>query len=114
MRASLAPISSLVLALFGCGGRAPLRAEMAPMAVHAQAQQQPAAPMALAENHFSRDRTSAISEDGLREVLAAPVFLEGEARLGVVPVATLYEPDPELPLATVPQALSQAMEASGI
>jgi hypothetical protein len=42
------------------------------------------------------------------------VFLEPDARLGVVPVATCYEPDPDLPLAVVPHQLSQDMEDSGL
>jgi hypothetical protein len=74
----------------------------------------PSSPQPLAQNHFKRDTAGSISEEDLRRVLAAPVFLEGNARLGVVPVATCYEPDSELPLAIVPQKLSQAMEESGL
>lgn len=68
----------------------------------------------LEKNHFKRDHAGSISEEDLRTVLSAPVFLEADSRLGVVPVATCYEPDPDLPLAVVPQELSRAMEDSGL
>ncbi len=68
----------------------------------------------LEKNHFKRDHAGSISEEDLRKVLRAPVFLEADARLGVVPVATCYQPDPDLPLAVVPQELSRAMEDSGL
>ena len=68
----------------------------------------------LEKNHFKRDHAGSISEEDLRKVLNAPVFLEADSRLGVVPVATCYEPDPDLPLAVVPQELSRAMEDSGL
>ncbi|HUU00185.1 MAG TPA: hypothetical protein VM425_01950 [Myxococcota bacterium] len=97
--------------LFGCGssGKA-LRAEMRPLALTETA----AAPKVLKNDHFKRDRSGSISEQDLKAVLASPVFLEADARLGVVPVATCYQPDPDLPLAMVPQKLSAAMEDSGL
>ncbi len=36
-------------------------------------------PKAIEENYFERDRTGAISEEHLRDVLAAPLFLEEKA-----------------------------------
>jgi hypothetical protein len=68
----------------------------------------------LEKDHFQRDHAGSISEEDLRRVLRAPVFLEADSRLGVVPVATCYEPDPDLPLAVVPQELSRSMEDSGM
>lgn len=68
----------------------------------------------LTENHFVRDRTGAISEAELREVLAAPVYLEGGARLGVVPVAQGFSPSEEVPQEAVPTSLAAALEASGL
>jgi hypothetical protein len=72
-----------------------------------------ARPPILTENHFRRDRGGGISESGLREVLAAPVFIEEKARVGVIPVQGSYELDVEVPLAGVPAALANALEDSG-
>ena len=90
----------------GCAA-APMRAEMPPMAIAEQA------PQILDTNHFQQDRTGNLSETGLREILDAPVFLEDDTRVGIVPVTTAYDVDEELPLATVPHALSDAMEKTG-
>jgi hypothetical protein len=100
----------LVVLGCGCGGmRKALQVDMKPLAL-----EESKAPGILKENHFTRDNAGSISEQNLRKVLAAPVFLEGSARLGVVPVATCYEPDPDVPLAVVPQELSKSMEDSGL
>jgi len=72
------------------------------------------APAPLHENLFRRDHAGSISEEDLRTVLAAPVFLENRARLGVVPVANGYQPDADPPLAMVPGVLSRALEDSGL
>jgi hypothetical protein len=93
------------------GSQKPLRASMAPMAVQEQAAA--VQPRELTENHFKTDRTGNITEDDLKEILAAPVFLEDEARVGIVPVATAYELDEDLPLPEVPGALSAALESTG-
>jgi hypothetical protein len=75
----------------------------------------PAIPVAaLTEDHFTRDHAGGISEDHLREVLAAPVFLEDGARLGVVPVIDGYAPDDAVPTVTVPASLVGALEDSGM
>ena len=68
----------------------------------------------LDRDHFKRDHAGSISEQDLHRVLEAPVFLEKAARVGVVPVATCYQPDPDLPLAVVPQTLSRSMEDAGL
>lgn len=109
------PRSSVPLALValllssvttGCGAsRKPLRAEMAP----AVAMAKPAEPAPLQENVFRRDRSREVSEDAIARVLAAPVFLEAGARLGVVPVATGYGLDDGVPLARVPEVLTDAL-----
>ncbi len=102
---------SVLAGLCGCSAsKGILRAEMRPLALTETA----AAPKVLKNDHFKRDRSGSISERDLKAVLASPVFLEADARLGVVPVATCYQPDPDLPLAMVPQKLSAAMEDSGL
>jgi hypothetical protein len=106
-------LAGLMLAagLSGCAAsKGQMRVEMEPLAL-AEA---PSASRVLKKDHFKRDHSGSISEQDLRAVLDAPVFLEADARLGVVPVATCYQPDPDLPLAVVPQKLSAAMEDSGL
>ncbi len=97
--------------LSACGMATPLRAEMRPLDL---AQAAPSAPALLTQNHFRRDAAGSISEDDLRRVLDAPVFLEAQTRIGVVPVTTGYEPDPDLPLAAVPAAISTSLEGAGL
>jgi hypothetical protein len=72
-----------------------------------------AAPAALTENHFSRDR-STIAEAELKQILASPVFLEEHARVGVVPVAMRYEVDEAVPVEGAPASLVDALEGSGL
>lgn len=91
----------------GCGASAPMQASMAPLAVEG------ASPPVLAENHFRSDRMGNLTEEQLREILESPVFLEEDTRLGIVPVATAYEADAELPVTSVPSALSAALEKTG-
>ena len=79
-----------------------------PIAGAAQAQ-----PKVLTENHFKSDRTGNLTEQQLDEILESPVFLEEDTRLGIVPVATAYELDEELPLTAVPHQLSNALEKTG-
>jgi len=102
----------LLAGLAGLGGCAANKA-LGPVAL-APLPLERAAPAALARNHFQRDRSGSISEEGLREVLAAPVFLEEHARVGVIQVASGYEPDDGLPVVDVPAALTQALESSGM
>jgi len=95
----------------GCAaGSSPLKAPMlTPLALEAAPQ-----PVVLQENHFQGDRSGRISEEDLRRVLAAPVFLEAGARIGVVQVTNRYDPDEDVPLQAVPAALSDGMEQAGL
>jgi hypothetical protein len=71
-------------------------------------------PAALQQDHFKRDTAGSISEEDLRRVLAAPVFLEPGARLGVVQVSTGYEPDRDLPLSGAPADITGALQDAGL
>ncbi|GMV43009.1 MAG: hypothetical protein AMXMBFR64_47250 [Myxococcales bacterium] len=98
--------------LGACGmSRSAMAPDMAPLQL---TQVDAPAPAALERNHFVRDKPAGLTEDALREILAAPVYLEDGARIGVLPVETGYEPDPDLPLAAVPASLSTALEGSGL
>lgn len=105
-------LSLLLLALClstGCAAaHSSLRgaAELAPLALAP-------APAPLVDNHFLRDR-SAVNPSQLKEILAAPVFLEANARVGIVPVASGYGPDQEVPREGVPATLAEALEGSGL
>lgn len=108
-RSTLALVALSLLTLTACGAaRRPLKASMPPLAVGA-----PAAPKVLAENHFQRDRIGSLSEDKVREILAAPVFLESGARVGIVPVIDRYEPDGGVPLTEVTGALATELADAG-
>ena len=67
----------------------------------------------LEENHFVRDRMG-VGETELRQILAAPVFLEEHARIGVLPVRTGYAPDDGVPVEAAPATLTDALEGSGL
>lgn len=67
----------------------------------------------LEQNHFVRDR-GGLSAEALDEILSAPVFLEAGARIGVVPVATGYVPDGDVPVEGAPATLVSALEGSGL
>ena len=81
--------------------------------VHPRPTSAPAPPPILTENRFSRDGAGSISEEALREVLAAPVFLEEKARVGIVPVQGAYALDLDVPLPSVTAALADALDTSG-
>lgn len=101
-----------LLTTTGCAAaKTGMRAELEPMAFTAEAM--PSTPPVLTENHFRRDGVGSISETDLRKVLESPVFLEADARVGVLPVAGTYTPDMEVPLPGVPAVLSDALDASG-
>ncbi len=103
--------SALALQALGACAASPMPdIAMAPMAMMEDSAQ---APQVLTENHFRSDRTGNLNEDQIREILDAPIFLEDTARVGIVPVATAYELDNELPLDAVPQHLSGALESTG-
>ncbi len=92
-----------VVALTACGSAPQLVAQMEPIAT---------APV-LTENHFKRDVMGDLDERQLREILAAPVYLEERARIGIVPVETGYAPDPDVPVIGVPGALAKELADSG-
>jgi len=98
-------LSLLLLSSACAAARLPAPA-LAPMAI------EPAVPVPLANNHFAQDQTRHISEEHLRAVLAAPVLIEAEARIGVVPVRTDYGPDDAVPLAKVPRVLSDRLAST--
>jgi hypothetical protein len=97
--------------LSACGSRAPLRANLA---YHRRPPAKRAIPAPLTRSHFTRDRSGGLSEQALAKILAAPVFLEAKARVGVLPVATAYAPDRGVPVEAVAGALSRAMESTGL
>jgi len=104
MRASNLLVLSLSLSACAAG-RAPLQVPMEPIAATT-------APV-LTENHFKRDVMGDLREEELREILGAPVFLEEDARVGIVPVETGYAPDPDVPVVGVPGVLAKALGDSG-
>lgn len=110
-RTALALLTALIgSTLTACGAaRAPMKPTMAPLA----AAQTPPAPTPLVENHFQRDKIGTLAEDRIREILAAPVFLEADARIGIVPVVDRYEPDGAIPLTAVTGALATRLADAG-
>lgn len=105
-------ISMMLLATcgltYGCAASAPSK----PMS--ASFKQRIVKPRVLKRNHFRSDRTANLTEAQLRKILEAPVFLEEDTRLGIVPVATAYSVDKGLPLAEVPHVLSKRLEDTGL
>jgi hypothetical protein len=108
MKTNLAVFALLTI---GCAHARLDSPELSPLRFEAAG---PPAPKVLDENHFVRDQSASISEEGLREILAAPVFLEADARLGVVPVSGGYALSAELPAAPAPGALADALEESNL
>jgi hypothetical protein len=100
----------------GCAAHRLAAPEMAPMEFTSSAEAMPsvpAPPPILTENRFSRDSSGSITEEALREGLAAPVFLEEKARVGIVPVQGSYALDMDVPLPAVTAALADALDMSG-
>ncbi len=104
MRTLVLIITTSLLAACGAS-REPLLARMHPIGLEP-------APV-LTENHFKRDVMGDLDETQLREILAAPVFLEEASRIGIVPVETGYAPDRDVPVIGVPGALAQLLSDSG-
>lgn len=105
----LLPLLALDLA---CAAHQPMNAPaMMPLATEAPAAPTPAP---LAEDHFLRDRGSAVSPAALATILAAPTYLEPHARVGVLPVSTGYGADEDVPLTRVPGLLGDALDDSGL
>jgi len=103
-------VPTLLVITTGCAASKAAMPSMMPIAFEAQ----PEVPKAPLENdYFGRDR-SAISEEALKEILAAPVFLEDGARMGVVPVAQGYAPDEAVPVEAAPSVLVDALTSSNL
>lgn len=96
---------SLVI-LSGCASSRAAMPALAPFPLAAQA-------TVLEDNHFARDRMG-VGEPELRQILAAPVFLEEHARIGVLPVRTAYAPDDGVPVEAAPATLTDALDGSGL
>lgn len=99
----------IATASLGCAATRSAAADFRPLSFEAS----PPAVTPLVENHFVRDR-AAVGEPELRAILAAPVFLEEHARVGVLPVATRYEVDDGVPVQPAPAELVAALEGSGL
>lgn len=107
VRALLA--SLLTVGLTACAASKP----QAPPSMEPMKVQSGAPNKKLKKDHFKSDQTGNLTERELRRILDAPVFVEEGTRIGVVPVATDYKVDDDLPLATVPKKLSQSLEDTG-
>lgn len=108
----LAATLALAGGLIGCGAaRAPMApAALEPMHIDSAAQ----GPAPLTHNPFKGDQVRALTEDDLRVVLDAPVFLEQAARIGVVSVTHGYAPDRALPLHEITAALADTLDGTGL
>lgn len=101
----------VLLPLAACGGRSQLRADMKPLAFEGAAAAPK--PQEVKENLFKGDQVGRISEHDLRRLLQSPVYLEDKSRVGVVPVASGYGPDPDLPIVDVTRSLAHTLEKTG-
>jgi hypothetical protein len=102
-------IAALALVATGCASTHATMPALAPYSLAAL----PAPAQVLEENHFARDRMG-MGEPELKQILAAPVFLEEHARIGVLPVSTGYAPDDGVPVEAAPATLTDALEGSGL
>ena len=110
----LVPLAAAAAATIFVGCAAAQRPEPAlPALFAAPAAAEKPAPAVLVDNHFARDAMGALGESELREILAAPVFLEEKARLGVVPVQGGYGAAGEIPMVGVPGALARTLDETG-
>ncbi len=104
----LIPIVAAVV-VSSCAASRAAQPTLSPLAFEAG----PAAPAVLEQNHFARDRGT-VSESELRDILASPVFLEENARVGVLPVMVRYELDEAVPVEAAPSSLVESLESSGL
>lgn len=108
----LTPLLPLLLLDLACAAQHPMNVpSMTPLPAAGLAAPTPAP---LAENHFLRDRSSAVTPAALATILAAPTYLEVDARVGVLPVSTGYGADEDVPLTQVPGLLGEALDDSGL
>ncbi len=115
--------SAMLLALlgFGCAAARPVAApRLEALPIHGAdgavmgAQPMAARPQSLALNHFEGDHTRRIDEKDLKKVLDAPVYIEADARVGVVSVVGKYELDAGLPLVGVPDVIPRQLDDAQI
>ncbi len=98
-------IFSMLSVIIGCGGAGkPLRARMPSMRL--------APAQALTANHFKRDKVAGLSEVAMRKIMSAPVYLEENARIGILQIQTRYEIDASLPVEKVMGTLAERLHDS--
>lgn len=108
---ALLVIATLTLGVVsGCSSSRHLRAELAPMNFKAPAVKA----KVLKHNRFEGDKVGNLTEAHMREILAAPVFLEKDARFGIVRVAGRYKVDADVPTHTITDLLRQELQATGL
>ena len=73
-----------------------------------------AARAVLDKDHFLRDRSGGVSEEGLRAILEKPVRLDLDERLGVVQVSDSYRLERRVPLIDVPAEVTRSLDAAGL
>jgi hypothetical protein len=106
----LIALTVTLLFIGGCASSKQLNPQMERMAVQKTGS---AESKRLEDNYFHTDKTGNLSEADLKRILESPTFLEEETRLGVVPVATAYQVDDDLPVNDVPHKLGDALEDTG-
>ncbi len=110
-RCTLALATALTaLLMSACGASHKLQAQLAPMTIEGSTP----TTGPLTTNHFRRDKVAAVSEDKIREILSAPVFLEAKSRLGIVQVVDRYLADHALPLVRVPGVLEERLTQANL
>jgi hypothetical protein len=87
---SVIPLLSMLTA---CGAGAPPMVASEPRAAAA-------APAVLDRSLFTKDSTGALGEGDLQHVLSTPIDLQFPARIGVVPLATAFDPKGEVSIGT--------------
>ena len=83
----------LLSALTACGASAPTM-------VASEARAPVAAPAVLDRSLFAKDGSGALGEGDLQHVLSTPIDLQFPARIGVVPLATAFDPKGEVSIGT--------------
>jgi hypothetical protein len=111
---AVAALAAPVALGLGCAAAPSPRASLPQLFAESDEGRASAAPALLESNHFVRDAMGGLSEEQLKEILAAPVFLEERSRLGVVPVREAYGADGEIPVTGVPGALAKTLDDTGL
>ena len=95
-RFAFAFAAAISSALLGCGAAPPSVAMPQEQTVAVAAAPMPAP---IASSMFSKDSSGSLSENDLQKILEAPLDLELPARVGVVPLATPFNPNGPVSLA---------------